>query len=391
MLNSLTALLGLTDEEKRRRGLTDTPREIQQQPETWRGTMRQLKADLHLITEFLEQCGVAAGSQNPPEVILAGAGTSDYIGRTLSDLLRQRWIANVRSIPSTELLTSLDSHILPGKPYLLISFSRSGDSSEGIALLELARNRYRDQIRHLLITCNASGAMAKMPGIFPIILDDQVNDRGLAMTSSFSNMIVAGQILAYAHCLSDYEVLLNELAVIGQSLLPQAANLAAHLAKHRFTRICFLGSGAQHPVAQESSLKVLELNAGKIVTLAESYLGLRHGPMAFLSPDTLVCAYLSNNEEIVRYELDLLEEIRYKHLAKNLLLVAPHGTTRIRSLTELVLELNVPPNFPDTCRPPADIIVGQLLALFHSIENGVATDSPSTGAISRVVSNVKIY
>jgi hypothetical protein len=35
--------------------------------------------------------------------------------------------------------------------------------------------------------------------------------------------------------------------------------------------------------------------------------------------------------------------------------------------------------------------VGQLLALFLSIENGISTDTPSAGAISRVVSHVRIY
>jgi hypothetical protein len=38
-----------------------------------------------------------------------------------------------------------------------------------------------------------------------------------------------------------------------------------------------------------------------------------------------------------------------------------------------------------------DVIVGQLLALFLSIRNGIHPDTPSTGAISRVVSHVKIY
>jgi tagatose-6-phosphate ketose/aldose isomerase len=369
MPDSLAALLALPEEEKQRRGLSNTPREIQQQPETWRATMRHLKTDNSSIASFLEQCGVAPGSRHPCEVILAGAGTSDYIGRAVGNLLQRQWGVNVRSIPSTELITSL----------------------EGVALLELARKQYRDQIRHLLVTCNASGTMAKMPGVFPVILDDQVNDRGLAMTSSFSNMIVAGQVLAHAHCLSDYEPLLDGLVSIGASLLPRAADLAAQFAKHRLTRVCFLGSGALQAVAQESSLKVLELNAGKIATLAESFLGLRHGPMAFLNNETLVCAYLSGSEDVARYELDLLEEIRGKQLARSLLLVAPRSSQRIRNLTEHVLDLNAQSRFPDTCRPPVDIIVGQLLALFLSIENGIPTDSPSDGAISRVVSHVRIY
>jgi tagatose-6-phosphate ketose/aldose isomerase len=391
MLDSLAALLALPDEEKRRRGLADTPREIQQQPETWRFTMRGLQAERSSIVSFLGNCGVARDSHNPPEVILAGAGSSDYIGRALSGLLQERWGANVRGIPSTELLTGLDNYILSGRSTLLISFSRSGDSSEGVALLEFALARYPKQIRHLLVTCNASGAMAKMPGVFPIVLDDRVNDRGLAMTSSFSNMIVAGQVLAYAHCLEEYEPLLNELVVMGDSLLPKAANLAASLAKECCSRVCFLGSGALQAVARESSLKVLELNAGRIATLAESFLGLRHGPMAFLNGDTLVCGYLSGNEHVARYELDLLEEIRSKQLAKNLVLVAPRATSRIRDLTEHVLDLGTPPHFPDGCRSPVDVMVGQLLALFLSLENGIRTDTPSDGTINRVVSGVRIY
>lgn len=391
MPDSLAALLALPDEEKRRRGLTDTPREIEQQPKTWRGTTRGLDAAHSSLVNFLEQCGIAPGLHDLPEVILAGAGTSDYIGRALSSLLQQQWNTSVRSVPSTDLLVSLDRTIRPEKRYLLISFSRSGDSSEGVALLELVRARYPGQIQRLVVTCNASGAMARMPGVFPVILDDAVNDRGLAMTSSFSNMIVAGQMLAYAYFREEYGVLLNELATMGNALLPKAADLTASLARGSYRRVCFLGSGALQAVAQESSLKVLELNAGKIATLAESFLGLRHGPMAFLNSDTLVCAYLSGDEDVARYELDLLEEIRGKQLAKSLLLVAPRVTSRIGGLTEHVLALDAPAHFSDACRPPVDIIVGQLLALFLSIENGIRTDTPSGGAISRVVSHVRIY
>jgi hypothetical protein len=36
-------------------------------------------------------------------------------------------------------------------------------------------------------------------------------------------------------------------------------------------------------------------------------------------------------------------------------------------------------------------MAAQLLALFLSIENGIRPDTPSAGAISRVVSGVRIY
>ena len=47
---------------------------------------------------------------------------------------------------------------------------------------------------------------------------------------------------------------------------------------------------------------------------------------------------------------------------------------------------------PDALRPPLDVIFGQLLGLFCSLEAGLKPDTPSpSGAISRVVSHVKIH
>lgn len=390
--DSLTALLALPDQRKKSMGLADTPREIHQQPETWRRTLQQLDAARDAITGALRNAGLFPERPvDPPDAILAGAGSSAYIGDALSTLLQQRWASNVRSIPSTDLLTASEDFILPGKRYTMLSFSRSGESSEGIALLQLARLRFPEQIRHIVITCNASGTMAKMPGVYPIVLADAVNDRGLAMTSSFSNMVIAGQFLAHIHCPEDYRPLLKDLAEMGERLLPKAANAAAKLAEQGFRRVCFLGSGSLQATARESALKVLELNAGRIPTMAESFLGLRHGPMSFLDSETLVCAYLSGDEPGFLYERDLLREIHDKGLAKEVLVVTPRDRSELHEIAGHVLDLRAPLQFPDVCRPPIDVIAGQLLALFFSIKNGVPSDSPSSGAISRVVSHVKTY
>lgn len=387
----LSALLLLPDQEKNARGLTHTPREIHQQPETWTGTFRRLQSMEFSLAGVLAECGIHPSSRNRPDVILAGAGSSDYVGRALQGLLQTQWGCSVRSIPSTDLLISLPDVLLPERPYVLISFSRSGDSSEGVAVLSLALELFPQQIRHIVITCNQGGAMAHMPGVFPVVLDDAVNDRGLAMTSSFTNMLIAGQYLAFLGAGRSYEPILQALIPMGQSILTAATGIASKVAKRGYRRVCFLGSGALHGVAQECALKVLELNAGRIATLAETFLGLRHGPMSFLDPETLVCAFLSGDAGRCRYEIDLLREIQSKHLAKDVLALSPSPSEEARQIMPHVLELNAPADFPDECRPPVDVIVGQLLALFLSIENGIQPDTPSTGAISRVVSHVKIY
>lgn len=391
MQNPLTALLSLPDSEKESRGLLYTPREIYQQPETWLATLDRLTAIRPSLLEFLKGFAGDDESNSEPEIILTGAGTSDYIGRAICRILSKRLPFVVSAIPSTELLTNLDDFIHPEKKYLLVSFSRSAESSEGVAVIEQTLELYPRQIRHLLVTCNESGSMVKFPGIFPLILDARVNDRGLAMTSSFSNMVIAGQYLAFASAPESFESLVRALAEIGSKKIAEAAEITARLATKGFSRVCFLGTGALQAIAQESALKVLELNSGKIATFAESPLGLRHGPMSFVNDETLAVAYLSGDEQRQQYELDLLEEMQAKRLGAETLIVAPQGSSRIDRISKTVLSLDAPKDFPDFCRPAVDIIAGQLLGLFFSIENGITPDSPSTGAISRVVSHVKVY
>ncbi|HKO10520.1 MAG TPA: hypothetical protein VJV22_01030, partial [Acidobacteriaceae bacterium] len=304
--DALASLLLLPPEQQAARGLVHTPREIQQQPDTWAETFNRLRAVDSSLARRLAEYGIVPQTSNAPDVILAGAGTSDYIGRSLQRLLQRSWHCNVNSIPSTDLLTGLAQIVIPGRQYVMISFSRSGDSSEGVAVLSLALERFPQQIRHIVITCNEAGQMGNMPGVFPVVLADAVNDRSLAMTSSFTNMVVAGQYLAFLGSSVSYEPILEALVATGRSLLSRAATLTARLAKNGYARVCFLGSGALHGVAQESALKVLELNAGRIATLSETFLGLRHGPMSFIDEQTLVCAFLSGDPRTRRYEMDLL-------------------------------------------------------------------------------------
>jgi tagatose-6-phosphate ketose/aldose isomerase len=223
-------------------------------------------------------------------------------------------------------------------------------------------------------------------------LDDAVNDRGLAMTSSFSNLVIAGQFLAYIRTPEAYAPILEGLVDMGERLLPKAAELAATMAEKPVDQVCFLGTGALEAVSDESALKVLELNAGRIHTIAQSPLGLRHGPLSSLDSKTLVVAYVSGEEPRAQYEIDLLKELREKQLGSAMVVVAPNQDSRLSAVTPNVLSLGAPKGFPDTLRPPVDVMMGQLLGLFYSIRNGLAPDSPSpSGAISRVVSHVKIY
>jgi tagatose-6-phosphate ketose/aldose isomerase len=394
-VNALAKLLDLSNEEKTARGLSDTPAEIAQQPATWESTFSLFQKYRAGLAEFLGKVSFRDHDRMKPTVFLVGAGTSDYVGRSVANVLRRLWKCQVIAVPSTSLLTHGEEWLIPGQRYLWMSFSRSGDSPEGVAVLEKALSSHPD-IHHVIVTCNPKGRMVECAvgknQAFTIVLDDAVNDRGLAMTSSFSNMVVFGQCLAHIQDIAQYEPILERLVEAGKSFLPLAADAAEVLSSESYARVCFLGSGALEGVAAESRLKVLELTAGGILTMSESALGLRHGPMAALDKSTLLVAFLSDDENVCRYEIDLLREIAEKRLVKTQIVVGGHSKLPVDGFAGQYLSPDVRTAVPDDCRPPVDVMLGQLLGLFFSLRRNLTPDRPSPGGvISRVVQDVRIY
>lgn len=396
MDNPLRALLELPESEKTERGLEHTPREIWQQPDTWRKTFELCAGRRDELNDVLRRAGVGRGNTSSPTVYLVGAGTSDYTGRVLAPLLRQRWSCDVWPIPSTTLLTEFEEYHRPGREYLWISFSRSGESPEGVALLEQALDRRRE-IRHLLITCNPQAPMAQVclrnpDRALALVLDDAVNDRGLAMTSSFSNMVLAGQCVGHLDDLVQFGEVVAQLCETGRKFLPAAAEAAESTTLLGCTRTCFVGAGVLRAVADESALKVVELSAGKVTTLAETPLGLRHGPLSSVDSQTLFVAFLSSDPRRRGYELDLLREIDRKRLGRVRVAITAPGVDDASSLVDYDLSLECPANFPDQYRPVLDVMLGQLIGLFASMRSGLRPDQPSpNGTITRVVAPIKLY
>ena len=386
-------LLELSSAERESLGLVHTLREILPQPQTWRETYQKVKRSATEIEEFLARAGVGGKRSTPLNVLLVGAGTSDYIGKSVCALLQKEWLCNVQAVPSTDLLTNMEDHILPEVDYLWISFSRSGDSSEGVAVLEQALAAH-PRIKHLVVTCNEKGKMARLGNhnVFSLVLDDAVNDRGLAMTSSFTNMVIAAQSLAHIRTLEAYGSVVESMAASASMALPVAADMCERLVNETFSRVCFLGSGPLKAAAIESGLKVMELTGGSVVTLTESFLGLRHGPLSAIDRDTLVVGFLSASEKRRAFELDLIQEICAKKLTEKCLIVESNAPTGSANLSGHKLSFELSEAVSDLYLPPLFVLPGQLLGVCASLREGLRPDEPSPqGAISRVVTHVTIH
>jgi tagatose-6-phosphate ketose/aldose isomerase len=191
--------------------------------------------------------------------------------------------------------------------------------------------------------------------------------------------------------LREYGKIVGQMVEAGERFLPAAAEVAASVTALGCGRVIFVGSGALHAVAQECALKLVELTAGRVVAMAESPLGLRHGPMSSLDHQTLSVTFLSSDPRRRGYELDLLDEISKKRLGRVRIAVTANGAEELGSLADYLLSLNCR-GLPDEYRPVVDVMLGQVLGLFASLRSGLKPDQPSpNGTISRVVAPIKLY
>ncbi len=291
-------LLGRPNQEQQDRGYAHTLREIAQQPVTWLETASAVAADRARLDSVLDEAGVhsRAGS-----VLLTGSGSSLYAGECMALPLQHALAVPVQAVSAGLLLTHPESSLPPAGPYLVVSFARSGNSPESRAVLEsLLGGDARG--RHLIITCNRGGALATgfadNPRVKAVVLDRKTEDQSLVMTSSFTNMVLAGAFLGATRTPEEYERRVESTALAAARVLRNHGDVLASAARSGFRSAVYLGSGCRGGSAHEAGLKMLEMTGGRVFTLAESFLGLRHGPMSAVHEDPLVVAFLSSDEMV---------------------------------------------------------------------------------------------
>ncbi len=393
-MNSLYELVDSPKEERVKKGIEYTPAEIAAQPRLWTENFENLKKQKEEILAFLD---ANVFSKPNPRVTLTGAGSSAHVGLSTQNLLRQKWQLDVDTRPTTDVITHWDSIFLKKADNVLVSFARSGNSPESVAAVNVAE-KYCPKIYHVIVTCNRQGQLAeigrKKRNALSVLLSDETNDKGLAMTASFTAMVMAAQFLANIKNLTEYEQTIKNLSEAENRLLGNYSNLLKDVADNDFERAFFLGSGCLYGCAVESSLKLQEMTDGKIMCKADTFLGVRHGPEAIINDRTLVVYLLSSEPRARKYELDLMREIENKKIGMTKIAVCDKADEEIWKNLNHVVEFDREGKFsiPDLCRPIMDVTVGQLLGLFKSLKLGLKPDSPSEkGVINRVVKGVKIY
>lgn len=381
-------LLTLDEDFLSKKAAILTAQEIAGQPELWKNIATLFYAASKNIEKFLDAAYTEADN-----IILTGAGTSAFIGLSLEGTFFRNTQIITRAVATTDIVSHPKDYFNTNQTTLIISFARSGNSPESCAALELADKLSR-KCFHLIVTCDANGALAQYNSSNPtyvFVLPEAANDKSLAMTGSYSGMLLSGLMIAYIQHQQKIKEQVALLILAAENILSDQLATLKNIAEEDFKRAVFLGSGNLFGTATETALKLQELTDGKIICKEDTYLGLRHGPKAVIDESTLVVYFFSSNDYVKRYEEDLVHAMKSGNNAIFQLGISE----RYETINDLDAQVNFGIDTEDIDEdflPVCAIIPGQLLAFYKSLQLGLMPDTPSVnGSISRVVQGVNIY
>ena len=381
-----------TEEQWKKSGAYWTSREIYQQPETWLKTFEQIRKEKDAISRFIQK----VTSQPDYDIILTGAGTSEYVGNSIFPFLATLNDHKVKSYGTTDIVACPEDYLSKTKPTLLISFGRSGNSPESVAAVEVA-NAVCENICHLFVTCNHDGALSRFAegkdNCYAINLTPETHDQAFAMTSSYTNMYLATVLSFLTDKLDEYEPVIRELAENVKKIHQEYFGCLEKLVdEFDFSRIVYLGSNCLKGVSQESGLKMCELTAGQVMTTFDSTMGFRHGPKSVVCPGSLDVIYLSDDPYTRQYDLDIIRELSPERNGNRIMAVSSYNDPEVVELVDYFITFENKDRYDNVFLGLEYINIAQCIAMLKSISMGVKPDTPSpSGVVNRVVKGVTIY
>lgn len=381
---------GINEEGLKKLGATHTAKEISNQPNLWLETFERLRENQGELKKFLEK----VYSQNKLQILLTGAGTSAFIGDVLEAIFQKFTGNSTNAIPTTDLVTHPDYYFTEEGSTLMVSFARSGNSPESVKAKELA-DRFCKNIYHLIITCNPDGQLARnnnsKNNTYVLFMPPEADDKGLAMTGSFTSMLLSGLLVARINEIEKLKPQVELLSDYGKLIIEKYSADLKKISELDFKRAIFLGSGIFRGIARESHLKLQELTDGKIICKHDSFLGFRHGPKAVINEESLIVYLFSNVKYVQQYEKDLVESVNEGRKA----LLSIGVMESIIEDVDIDLKLSLSRSdskIDEAFLTVVSVLPAQILGFYKSINLGLKPDNPSeSGMISRVVQGVKIY
>jgi glutamine---fructose-6-phosphate transaminase (isomerizing) len=222
---------------------------------------------------------LAASSQ----VVVTGAGSSYYLAQVVAAAGRATVHRSFVAVPLSELLLRPTGVLVSPTPgdELVVVISRSGSTSEAVAVVEAVRAAGHPTIG---VTCRRDSPLAARSDV--TLVSPSGDEVAVVMTRSFASMLA--MLLRLLARVAGDDRLERDLgrATDRWPEVVAAADLGRELGATDWSRVVILGGGPRYGIAAEWGLKLLETS--QVPTHAYEPLEFRHGPVSVCEPGVLV-------------------------------------------------------------------------------------------------------
>lgn len=370
------------------KGASLTVAAILAQPRLWQEGLELAKSRRADIDAFWQQ-----GDANT-RIVITGAGSSVLAAKASVNRLRSVTSRQIDVIPATDLV--LNPGIIQDNSFL-VSVSSSGNTPETVKVVEQALAKY-PQIYHLAITNNDSSRLAQLAeqhafGLF-VPVPEGTSNGGFAATSEFTIPLWYLMLLVAPDSWDEAKKVLPVLQRGANYFLTNYADDIESWASESRNNIVALGSLSLKAISCETSLKLLEMGNGQVMTAWHSMLEFRHGPKLIINRDATVVGYLAARPEIQRYDHDMMAELTRERgalaqilaIGHDALPTAPEPGCRYYHFCAPELA-----DYHESWTTLIYVLFAQLAGLYSAIALGVTPDMPSRDGKVAKVAKVTVY
>jgi len=349
-------------------------KEIHEQPETLRNTLRLQEHYLDLMATFLERAR---------EVFLVACGTSYHACLAASYMFSKLAFLGTYPVIASECVEQHGRSI--GIDSTILAVSQSGETSDTLAAVMTARER---AATILGLTNVVDSTLTRVSRVY--IVQQSGPEIGVAATKTFTSQLSVLAQLALRVAKRRGKVSQDEMDYLGERLtkLPHDAEVVIQTQEEKVKQIAkkyrdakaflFLGRGISTATAYEGRLKLMEIAYVPAIALpaGES----KHGPIGLVEPGfpvVIVCPRDETHKTVIGNIMEM------KARGASVVAVVEEGDEEIKRLVDDYLE--VPKGIAEVLSPILFVIPLQLLAYYMAVERGHDPDMPRNLAKSVTV------
>jgi glucosamine--fructose-6-phosphate aminotransferase (isomerizing) len=350
-------------------------KEIHEQPETLRNTLRMQGHYLDLISTFLDRA---------TEVFLVASGTSYHACLAASYMFSKLAFLPTYPVYASEFVeqhgksVNIDSTIL--------AVSQSGETADMLGAVTCSQQRAAT----ILGLTNAIGST--LTRVSRVYIGQQSGPEiGVAATKTFTSQLSVLAQLAFRLSNKRGKVSQDEMDYLAEEMeqLPQTVEAiiltqeekVKQLAKkYRDAKVFFfLGRGINTATAYEGRLKLMEI--AYVPSIAFPAGESKHGPISLIEPGFPVIFICPKDGVTHKTLIGNIMEMKAR--GASIISIVEEGDEEVKRLSDDYVE--VPKGIPEVLSPIPFVVPLQLFAYYMALEKGVNPDMPRNLAKSVTV------